>query len=150
MQSMPAYDFECPRHGVFEVVRKISDAHATVLCPHSEKNPWWAIFGLPVRECLLPCHQSFEHRNFYARVAAQEDAGSERTDHTRHLNIGLPDKKIELGKDSKTGKMRYGWRPYNREERSTRQKVQDIAKEHGLSLADGGRYRTLPTSGAKA
>lgn len=75
------------------------------------------------------------------RVEAMEDVGSERTDSTRGLNIGLPGEKVSLGRDA-TGKERFDYRPRVASE-TNGVKSREIAKANNLTPHERARYRTV-------
>lgn len=75
------------------------------------------------------------------RVEDSENIGSERTDWTAGFNMGLPGKKVPLGRDA-SGKERFGYRPYRSGELNNAQ-IREVAKANNLTPLERGRYRTV-------
>jgi hypothetical protein len=133
---VPRYDVECKTHGTTEILRRFNDD-----TPFFCEAEVWSIGGAsflcagPVKQVFSPIH---------ARIDDAENAGAERLakgDPTGKYNLGLPGVYTELGRDA-TGKMRYDYRPRASSEVSSNAKAREIAREAGLTMADGGRYRS--------
>lgn len=96
----------------------------------------------PVADCVADVTRIFTWDTLPGvRVEAMEDVGSERTDSTHGLNIGLPGENVSLGRDA-TGTERFGYRPRVASE-TNGVKAREIAKANNLTPHDRARYRTV-------
>ena len=65
------------------------------------------------------------------------NAGSERTDSTRGVNLGLPGVTTDLGNGQSS------YRSITANEVSSNRSAHEYAKRNGLTPSDSGRFRTL-------
>lgn len=123
---MPVYDVRCATHGVSEVHRPIALFREPFVCPATN-------CGLEAEQVIRPIGM---------RVEDYDSIGSERGNDCPGEYIGLPDKKISLGKDA-NGKEHFRFEARNVGEIRNRRQFLEAAKEAGLSPGDGGRFRTV-------
>lgn len=97
-------------------------------------------FLCPVDDCGAIAQQIISP--VFSRVEDYENIGKERGGDCAGEFIGLPDKKISLGKDS-TGTERFRYEPVTTGDIRNRREFLDAAKRAGLSPGDGGRFRTV-------
>ena len=127
--SVPRYDARCETHGLFEVIRPISQASEPFAC---------ATPG-----CGLEATQSFSPEHVHhARIDDMASVGHDRTDpRTRDVNLGLGGTYVTVGQRA-DGTAIKEYRPTTNAEASSNKRAREIARSQGLTPADNGRYRS--------
>lgn len=126
MRPVALYDVRCPSHGEQLVTRPIAEYRDPFVCP--------------VEDCGAVAEQII--RPIFARVEDYENIGAERGGDCPGEFIGLPDKKISLGRDSE-GKEHFRFEPHTVGDIRNRRQFLEAAKRAGLSPGDSGRFRTV-------
>ena len=101
-------------------------------------EPWTC----PTEDCSLPVERLISGGRVAVWVEDYENVGKERGSDCAGEFIGLPDKKISLGKDSR-GHEHFRFEPTTVADVHNRREFLEAAKRVGLSPGDSGRRRSV-------
>jgi len=115
-----------------------------VYCDHGDKSvaPFECARAEAPDACPV-CPTIKSSGGLYFAVEAMEEIGMNRHDNTRGINMGLAGKFVSLGRDPKTGKEHFDYRPTTSAEANSVWNAHEPAQSQGLTPIDRGHFPTV-------